>query len=349
VQEETTGQDLAKMLWLKSNTSEVWVERRKHFVNSLAAMSMVGYILGLGDRHPSNLMIDRVSGRVVHIDFGDCFEITKHRAKYPEIIPFRLTRMLTNCMGVGGLNGTFQMNCEKVMGVLRENRDSVMAMLEAFVYDPLISWRLLNQNADELGAATTLPDDSHAGAAASSAAKKNGLEAGEEAGSDDTSSDGMQKINKTTSAELRSDGGGGGPSSPHPGEDDNELSLMLGDVLSSQKRAGLPVAGSVPQALNLRRGNSADAFAAEDEAPLQENLNARALEVINRVQAKLTGRDFQKPPCPAPAACPAAHQQELLLFDDEIMTVEQQVERLILEATSEENLCQLFNGWCALW
>jgi FKBP12-rapamycin complex-associated protein len=33
-------------------------------------MSMVGYILGLGDRHPSNLMLDRVSGRVVHIDFG---------------------------------------------------------------------------------------------------------------------------------------------------------------------------------------------------------------------------------------------------------------------------------------
>ena len=34
-------------------------------------MSMAGYILGLGDRHPSNLMLDRVSGRVVHIDFGE--------------------------------------------------------------------------------------------------------------------------------------------------------------------------------------------------------------------------------------------------------------------------------------
>jgi hypothetical protein len=37
--------------------------------------SMVGYILGLGDRHPSNIMIDRYTGHVVHIDFGDCFEV----------------------------------------------------------------------------------------------------------------------------------------------------------------------------------------------------------------------------------------------------------------------------------
>lgn len=41
------------------------------------------------------------------------------------------------------------------MSVLRENRDSVMAMLEAFVYDPLISWRLLANN--NAGAETTVP------------------------------------------------------------------------------------------------------------------------------------------------------------------------------------------------
>ena len=34
--------------------------------------------------------------------------------------------------------------CENVMRVLRMNKDSVMAMLEAFVHDPLINWRLLN-------------------------------------------------------------------------------------------------------------------------------------------------------------------------------------------------------------
>ena len=57
---------------------------------------MVGYVLGLGDRHPSNLMLDRKSGKVLHIDFGDCFEVAMQREKFPERVPFRLTRMLVS-------------------------------------------------------------------------------------------------------------------------------------------------------------------------------------------------------------------------------------------------------------
>ena len=30
------------------------------------------------------------------------------------------------------------------MKVLRENKDSLMAVLEAFVYDPLLNWRLID-------------------------------------------------------------------------------------------------------------------------------------------------------------------------------------------------------------
>src|SRR6478735_603716 len=122
--DNTTGQDLYRVLWLKSKSSEAWLDRRTNFTKSLAVMSMVGYILGLGDRHPSNLMLDQISGQVVHIDFGDCFEITAHRAKYPEIIPFRLTRMLTKCMESAGIQGSYRITCERVMRVLRENRDS---------------------------------------------------------------------------------------------------------------------------------------------------------------------------------------------------------------------------------
>ncbi|XP_050539572.1 serine/threonine-protein kinase mTOR [Daktulosphaira vitifoliae] len=139
----TQGDDLARLLWLKSPSSEVWFDRRTNYTRSLAVMSMVGYILGLGDRHPSNLMLDRLSGKILHIDFGDCFEVAMTREKFPEKIPFRLTRMLINAMEVTGIEGTYRSTCESVMTVLRNNKDSLMAVLEAFVYDPLLNWRLM--------------------------------------------------------------------------------------------------------------------------------------------------------------------------------------------------------------
>jgi serine/threonine-protein kinase mTOR len=107
LQENTSGQDLYKILWLQSRSSEIWLERRTNFTRSLAVMSIVGYILGLGDRHPRNLMIEENIGKIVHVgkkifdlssDFGDCFEVAMNREHFPEKVPFRLTRMLINAM-----------------------------------------------------------------------------------------------------------------------------------------------------------------------------------------------------------------------------------------------------------
>lgn len=129
--DNTTGKDLYRVLWLKSKSSESWLERRTNYTRSLGVMSMVGYILGLGDRHPSNLMLDRITGKIIHIDFGDCFEVAMHREKYPERVPFRLTRMLTFAMEVSNIEGSYRITCEAVMRVIRENKESLMAVLEA--------------------------------------------------------------------------------------------------------------------------------------------------------------------------------------------------------------------------
>lgn len=43
-----------------------------------------------------------------------------------------------------GIDGNYRMTCESVMRVLRAHKDSVMAVLEAFVYDPLLNWRLMD-------------------------------------------------------------------------------------------------------------------------------------------------------------------------------------------------------------
>lgn len=52
----------------------VWFERRLAYIKSIATNSMVGYILGLGDRHLQNILIDEKTAEVIHIDFGIAFE-----------------------------------------------------------------------------------------------------------------------------------------------------------------------------------------------------------------------------------------------------------------------------------
>ena len=52
--------------------------------------------------------------------------------------------MMIKAMEVSGIEGNFRSSCEETMRVLRANKESVIAMLEAFVHDPLINWRLLN-------------------------------------------------------------------------------------------------------------------------------------------------------------------------------------------------------------
>ena len=90
-------------------------------------------------------MLDRITGKVIHIDFGDCFEVAMSREKYPERVPFRLTRMLTFAMEVSNIDGSFKLSCEAVMRVIRDNKESLMAVLEAFIHDPLLNWRLGNR------------------------------------------------------------------------------------------------------------------------------------------------------------------------------------------------------------
>ncbi|EDQ89940.1 uncharacterized protein MONBRDRAFT_16665, partial [Monosiga brevicollis MX1] len=142
---QTRGNDLAEMQWRMSSDAESWFSRRLNYMQSLAIMSVTGYVIGLGDRHLSNIMLDRQSGQVAHIDFGDCFEAAQQRAKYPEKVPFRLTRMLINAMEMGGVRGTFSSTCMTTMHVLRTNKESLLAVLETFIYDPLLSWRIVQE------------------------------------------------------------------------------------------------------------------------------------------------------------------------------------------------------------
>ena len=77
--------------------------------------------------------------------------ITHHTHTHPHITHHTLTHSHITHTQVTGIEGNFRQTCNNVMRVLRENKDSVMAVLEAFVYDPLLNWRLIDGKRKEEG------------------------------------------------------------------------------------------------------------------------------------------------------------------------------------------------------
>lgn len=54
-------------------------------------MSMVGFVLGLGDRHAENILIDTTNGDIVHVDFNVLFDRGEF-LRIPEVIYFTIKK-----------------------------------------------------------------------------------------------------------------------------------------------------------------------------------------------------------------------------------------------------------------
>ncbi|XP_062840999.1 serine/threonine-protein kinase SMG1 isoform X2 [Trichomycterus rosablanca] len=137
--EATPPNLLAKELWCSCTTPSEWWRVTQSYARSTAVMSMVGYIIGLGDRHLDNVLIDMTTGEVVHIDYNVCFEKGKS-LRVPEKVPFRMTHNIETALGVTGVEGIFRLSCEQVIQMMRRGRETLLTLLEAFVYDPLVDW-----------------------------------------------------------------------------------------------------------------------------------------------------------------------------------------------------------------
>ena len=118
-----------------------WYERRVAYTRSVSSTSIVGYVVGLGDRHFSNILIDERTAELVHIDLGVAFEQGKTLSQ-PEVVPFRLTRDMVDGMGVAGIEGAFRRCCEETMRVLRHRQEVLLTIVEVLLHDPLYRWTL---------------------------------------------------------------------------------------------------------------------------------------------------------------------------------------------------------------
>jgi phosphatidylinositol kinase/protein kinase (PI-3 family) len=302
-----------------------------------------------------------------------------NRDKYPEKVPFRLTRMLVKAMEVSGIEGSYRSTCERTMTVLRESRDSLVAMLEAFVYDPLISWRLVGlSNTDTNGDDTGLGADEIRAASSKTLSSRNPLEGANVMSAMsgvpiDLASSRSTLLNDPITEADDEDGeeeprdvllpesvqGMPGMSLRRPAPPGHEQRAMsatrarslqmysniqtwaanlstdsrIASITGGERSEQVAAEGSIARSRidrSVRQRELMTLLEGEGGAAHEEALNEKAVKVIRRVQDKLTGTDF-----------PDCH--------DDPLDVDHQVQRLVVQATSTENLCQLFIGWCAFW
>lgn len=120
-------------------TPHNWYQARSSYVRTAAVMSIVGYILGLGDRHGENILFDSSNGDTMHVDFN-CLFNKGEKFDVPEVVPFRLTQNMVHAMGPLGVDGLYRKCSQITLKVLQEQMDTLMSVLRPFVYDPLVTW-----------------------------------------------------------------------------------------------------------------------------------------------------------------------------------------------------------------
>ena len=120
---------------------EAFLMLRSEFAKSLAAVNICSYILGIGDRHLENFLVNLSTGCLIPIDFGHAFGSATEALPVPELAPFRLTRQLEAFLNPLGSKGLLEHPMVCIMKALQSKRDVILNTMDIFVKEPLLDWR----------------------------------------------------------------------------------------------------------------------------------------------------------------------------------------------------------------
>uniref|UniRef100_A0A8C7SDY8 DNA-dependent protein kinase catalytic subunit n=1 Tax=Oncorhynchus mykiss TaxID=8022 RepID=A0A8C7SDY8_ONCMY len=124
-----------------STTPEAFLSLRSHFTSSHALLCISQWLLGIGDRHLSNFMINMETGGMIGIDFGHAFGSATQFLPVPELMPFRLTRQFVNLMQPMKQSGLIQSVMVHSLRAYRANPELLLNTMDVFVKEPSLDWK----------------------------------------------------------------------------------------------------------------------------------------------------------------------------------------------------------------
>ncbi|KRW98378.1 Protein kinase-like domain [Pseudocohnilembus persalinus] len=128
-----------------SINSEAYQELKNKFIKNYSVLCLAGYILGIGDRHLENYLINIQTGDIVAIDFGISFG-QGINLTLPELMPFRLTNQFQKLMSPIGFSGVFRHTMVQSLKALKKRRHLLLDYCDIFIKDPVMDWIKLSKN-----------------------------------------------------------------------------------------------------------------------------------------------------------------------------------------------------------
>ena len=119
---------------------EAMLAVRSQLITSMAVSSICSYVIGIGDRHLDNFLLDLTTGAFVLIDFGHAFGSATQILGVPELMPFRLTPQFVNCLKPWNEHGVLKHTMRFTLEALQAARHHLLTVLDVFVKEPLENW-----------------------------------------------------------------------------------------------------------------------------------------------------------------------------------------------------------------